>query len=176
MIKKLRGGKGISILLDVQVVDLLTAILSEHEDWLHTPAIGPDGNVDPAHQRIYPRAYLDPTEDEAEAHWQSHVHADMAAEKLGAVGLMRRALEAAPNERRGTKIDISYEDLDRWCKVVNEVRLRLGSQLDISEEEQFLDVGPDHPQWESVYRYHLMSEFLDMLVTASMKQSDPRTR
>ncbi len=172
--RKTRGRRSVSFVIDLTVADILLTALREHEDWLHTPAIGMDGAVDAAHQRIYPRAYLDPTEDEAEAHWQSHVHADLAAQKLESLLAVCITFDVAPRDRRGLHLEIPYEEIDAWCRVLNEVRLRLGVQLDITDEQQYLDIGPEHERWTEISTYHLMSELLEMLVVASL--DEPKTR
>ncbi len=174
--RKARGRRSVSFRLDAAIADVLLGALREHERWLHTPAIGMDGAVDAAHQRIYPRAYLDPTEDEAEAHWQSHVHADLAAQKLEAVQAVAIAFEVAPRDRRGVHLEISFQEIDTWCRVLNEVRLRLGVQLDLTDEQQHLDAGPEHEQWSDISTYHVMSELLELLVVASFDESGSSPR
>ena len=44
-----------------------------------------DGSsVDAVTQRLFPRAYLDPTEEEAESQWQELVHDDLVEARLDA--------------------------------------------------------------------------------------------
>ncbi len=42
---------------------------------------------DPVTQRLFPRAYLDPTEERAESEWQSLAHGDLVASRRSALGI-----------------------------------------------------------------------------------------
>ena len=53
----------------------------------------PERGGDPTRDRLFPRAYLDPTEDEAESEWQVAVHEDLVRQKSAAVGALMDSLD-----------------------------------------------------------------------------------
>ncbi len=160
--------KGTTFRLPHEIADVLEAALLAHDAWMHLPAIGPDGNVTAAYARLYPRAYLDPTEDKAEALWQSERHGALAAGKAASLERVRSALLHATPGRSGRTITVDASGVQEWCMVINDVRIRLGAELDIQNEQQFADADPSHPQWESIVQYHVLSHVLDQLVDASI--------
>ncbi|HWW44396.1 MAG TPA: hypothetical protein VN180_04930, partial [Acidimicrobiia bacterium] len=48
---------------------------------------------DPARARLFPRAYLDPTEEQAEQEWQELVHPGLLAGRLDALTRLAATLE-----------------------------------------------------------------------------------
>ena len=50
---------------------------------------------DPARARLFPRAYLDPTEEQAEAEWQALVHPGLMDARLEALSVLQTTIAAA---------------------------------------------------------------------------------
>lgn len=89
---------------------------------------------DPDLRRLYPAAYADDAERDAD--YASLVHDDLLGTHLDAVdGLIGSAAAGSIND----------EDLAAWMQVLNGLRLLLGTRLDVSEEDEFDPQAADAP-------------------------------
>jgi hypothetical protein len=85
--------------------------------------------TDPTLRRLFPTAYADDAALDAEYH--GLVHDDLLARRLAALA----TVEATVDESR-----LDEEALLAWMGTVNDLRLVLGTRLDVSEET---DLAPD---------------------------------
>lgn len=124
--------------------------------------------VDPVTQRLFPRAYLDPTEEGAENQWQSLVHGDLVQTRLSALRAVGLGLDVATTaggtaEMREVELDEARAEL--WLGVLNDARLALGTALDIAADTDLDDLEPDDPRYEAYVVYdwltHLLAALLD---------------
>lgn len=102
----------------------------------------PERGGDPTRDRLFPRAYLDPTEDEAESEWQVAVHEDLVRQKRAAVGALMDSLDTgAPGRKGTTDHTLELEAVEQWVSALNDVRLALGVVLEVNEDELRLEPG-----------------------------------
>lgn len=114
----------------------------------------PERGADPVRERLFPRAYLDPTEEKAEAEWQSLVHGQLVRERAAAVAALVAGLDAAVPRRRGRlEVRLGPEDLERWLGTLNDARLALGTALEVTEEMEDLPVSDPRHGLFAVYRW-----------------------
>jgi hypothetical protein len=92
---------------------------------------------DPRLRRLFPPAYADDPEREAE--YRRLMREDLVDRRRAALDTMAKTIDA--NELDG-------EELAAWLAALNDFRLVLGTQLDVSED----DVGGDTPE-HVVYQY-----------------------
>jgi hypothetical protein len=105
----------------------------------------PARGEDPLRDRLFPRAYLDPTEDEAEEEWQGVVHGDLVRSKSEALAALVDSLDAAKAKRGDTiEVTLAPEEVEQWVVALNDVRLALGVVLEVSEEDAM--VSADDPR------------------------------
>jgi hypothetical protein len=114
----------------------LTTLLSDDEE----PA-GPD----PVLERLFPRAYLDPTEEEAEADWQRLVHGDLVDGRRRNLATVQGTLAAATVKRGRFELTLSEEQAQAWLGVLNDARLALGTRLQVTEDLDMSGLDPDDP-------------------------------
>jgi hypothetical protein len=125
--------------------------------------------ADDVHTRLFPRAYLDPTEENAEREWQDLVHPELLRERLDALARIVGALDAAERGSRGSHVvSLAPEDVPALLGVLNDARLALGTQLGVSEETDLAGLDPDEP---ATYRFavyawltQLEGELIDTLL------------
>ena len=118
--------------------DLLRTLPSQLRDLLSSD---PD---DPALERLYPPAYLD--DDERNDEYRRLMRGDLTTRRLTALDVM----EATIDEPR-----LDEEQLVAWMGAINDVRLVLGTRLDVTEdplEEQVSEDDPRAPAF-SLYAY-----------------------
>jgi Domain of unknown function (DUF2017) len=130
-----------------------------------------DGSsVDAVTQRLFPRAYLDPTEEQAEAEWQDVVHDDLVETRLGAMTEVVRTLDdAVPvSGMKGTReILLDDEQTACWMGVLNDARLAVGTALDVTSEWDFEALDPTEPNYEMHALYAWMTELLGALLAVA---------
>ncbi len=103
--------------------------------------------VDPIFARLFPRAYLDPTEEEAETEFQRLVHEDLVRERLAALSLVSVTLERAITRPGGlVELELSPDETQAWLGVLNDARLALGTVLGVTEDSNDDDLDPDDPE------------------------------
>jgi hypothetical protein len=102
----------------------------------------PERGGDATRDRLFPRAYLDPTEDEAEQEWQSVVHGELVRAKSEAVAALVDSLDVAKTKRDDTiEVSLAPEEVEQWVGALNDVRLALGVVLEVTEDEHEIDPG-----------------------------------
>jgi hypothetical protein len=128
----------------------------------------PERGSDATRDRLFPRAYLDPTEDEAETEWQSAVHEDLVRQKSATVGALVDSLDTGKVNRKGVlELKLEPEVVQHWVSALNDVRLALGVVLEVTEDEIVLE--RDDPRgpglelygWLTWLQGSLIEELLD---------------
>jgi len=126
-----------------------------------------DGPLDdPAGRRLFPAAYLDPTEEAREIEWKAMVHPDLMRQRLDALATVAASLERSTRQGDFMELALDPEEVQAWLAVLNDVRLVLGTRLDITEDDW--DVAPDDPRAAAygVYAWltHLQGDLIDQLL------------
>jgi hypothetical protein len=111
---------------------------------------------DPSLRRLFPPAYEQDEEGEEE------YRRLMAGELLeGRRAALRIVQETAARDR------LSAEELDAWLRALNDLRLVLGTRLDVTEETYVTELDPAHPQAYELSVYGYLSWLQEQLVAAA---------
>ena len=113
--------------------------------------------------RLFPRAYLDPTEETAEQVWQSVVHDDLLTGRVAALRAVTRAIAEAEAVKGEIVIELDAERETEWMMAINDARLVVGTALDVSDDRD-LDIAPDDPRYALVGLYYWFSYLQEDLV------------
>lgn len=100
---------------------------------------------DPARDRLFPRAYLDPTEEAAEREWQALARPSLLRDRLDALDRMDAHLDAATPRGRRWWVALAADDVASWAAVCNDVRLATGTRLGITDDTDLSRIAPDDP-------------------------------
>jgi hypothetical protein len=104
-------------------------------------------------ERLFPPAHAN---DEARnAEYRALVHDELLERKLAAIDVVEASIEA-------TELDESQ--LTAWMGAINDLRLVLGTRLDVSEEMDVVD--PDDPRAAGYAVYGYLSQLLGSIVQA----------
>jgi len=119
--------------------------------------------------RLFPRAYLDPTEDSAEREWEALVRPEILREKLEALELVVTALDAASPGRRGRLLaDLSEDDVAAFLGVLNDARLALGTTIGVTDDLDLSVLDPSDPESAAYAAYgwltYLQGELIETLL------------
>jgi len=138
----------------------------------------PDGAV---RDRLYPRAYLDPTEESAQQEYDAVVHDDLVTARKRAFEAIADRLEAAQPNRRGMiELVLGTDEESQWLTGLNDARLVIGTALGVTEDGD-TDYPRDDPRfeygvlygWLTALHFELVSVFLDEIGEAGTDDPAP---
>lgn len=147
-IKRTRSG-AFELRLPPEEREVLRGLPTQMRDAL---ALGKD---DPAVARLNPSACLDDAEVDAEYH--EMMDDDLNAGRLEALA----AFEGTVDETR-----LDEEQALAWLRAVNDLRLLLGTRLDVSDDPAERRVAPDDPRAPGFALYDYLSLLTQELVEA----------
>ncbi|MFL5922182.1 MAG: DUF2017 family protein [Gaiellaceae bacterium] len=113
-----------------------------------------DDTQDPSLRRLFPPAY----EDEAD----ERAYGELAGDSL--LEGRREALELLA--RTVDRDRLSAEEADAWLRALNDLRLVLGTRLDVQEDTFASDMRPDDPNAPALAVYGYLSWIQEQLVAA----------
>ena len=106
---------------------------------------------DPVRRRLFPKGYAD--DDEASAEFSSMVDGDLQGARSGRIDACRAELPLS-----GGRMQLDAEAADRWIRVLNDVRLAIGTRLGVSDDDE-LD-----PSEQGAALYHWLTYAQEILV------------
>lgn len=155
-----RRGDGVVVTLDANEIELLRSIPGEVRGALEKPA----SKDDPVYNRLFPSAYLDPTEESAEQEWQELVHPELLQSRLAALELVNTTLDRAITKRGRAEVELAPEEVEAWLGVVNDARLTLGTRLGVTEDAESEALEPSDPEAAAHAVYGWLTWFENDLV------------
>lgn len=112
--------------------DILTQLIDDFREFVMSEDI-----TDPAVARLFPAAYK---ESEESAEFRKYSEPALRETKERDSALIRAALE------RGNAIQISESDIDSWLRGLNDLRLTLGTRLEVTGDEYGGEIPDDDPR------------------------------
>ncbi|MGQ0431981.1 MAG: DUF2017 family protein [Microthrixaceae bacterium] len=119
---------------------------------------------DPSVRRLFPTAYHDDPERDRE--YQQLVRDELLERRLAALATLDATLSAS---------ELDEEALSSWLRALNDLRLVLGTRLDVAEDLREVDPDdPDAPAY-AVYEYlaFLLTEAVDALAEGLPEPTAP---
>jgi hypothetical protein len=110
---------------------------------------------DPALERLFPPAY--PDDPALAAEYDRLVHEDLLAHRLSALDILETTIDA----RR-----LGEEEMTAWLGALNDVRLVLGTRLEVTEEMDPDDLDTDDPRTPSLALYYYLGWLQEQVVEA----------
>ncbi len=105
-------------------------------------------------RRLYPTAYPDDPERQADFH--GIVHDQLLMARLDAIDRVEATLHDD---------NLSIDDADAWLSTINQIRLVLGTRLDVGEDDDPI-IDEDDPRAPAQVIYQVMSHVLEDLTGA----------
>jgi len=140
-----RGGK-----VGVRLDDTMRSLLRQVSEELREVLLVDD---DTQTRRLYPTAY--PDDENLESGYQDMMHDQLLMQRLDGID----QLQATVDEE-----EISIEVADAWMSTINQIRLVLGTQLDVGEND--LEISEDDPLATSLVVYQVLTHVLEELTQA----------
>jgi hypothetical protein len=153
-------GEQVRLRFNIAESHVLEQLFTELQAILEPGALAPS---DPVRERLYPAAYDDP--DDAQA-YRELTEAGLREDRDARVDQCLAELLTGRSLRR-TEVLLDADASERWMRVLNDLRLTFGTQLGISEDDEYeLDEGD--PQVHLRARYLWLTALQDALVTTVM--------
>lgn len=152
-----RTGDGFAVEISDEERDLISDLGPQLRDLLVSTGGDPSGEA--SIRRLFPTAYPDDADRDAE--YQDLMRDDLLRRRLEQVEVLS---ESAMSDR------LTEAELHAWIGSINDLRLVLGTRLDISEEELFDDLGGhDESDEDRTHRavYHYLGHLLGELIEAA---------
>jgi hypothetical protein len=93
---------------------------------------------DPVHKRLFPSAYED---DEASESFRDMTSGDLTSMKLEAL----EVVDEAVGRRDKGVTTLSQEEGEAWVRALTDMRLAIGTRLEVTEETMSAEPAPDDP-------------------------------
>ncbi|ACY99403.1 MULTISPECIES: DUF2017 domain-containing protein [Thermomonospora] len=170
-VKRVR--QGVRLRLDHAEAALVRSLTEQMLDLLGEPdssadplaaALGIRENAekpdDPVLARLFPDAYTE--DDKAAREFRRYTEAGLRDGKRQAAGVVLATL------RPGEDVVLDAEQAQAWLRALNDVRLALGTRLDITEEwyEQAAELDRDDPRFPMYAAYDWLTMLQEQLVRA----------
>ena len=115
----------------------------------------PDDNI---RDRLYPRAYLDPTEESAQADYDALVRGDLRDARRAAFAAIAAQIAGAPTNRAGLlEFELPPDGELQWLTAINDARLAVGTALGVGPDED-TEYAPDDPRFEFGVLYGFLTQ------------------
>jgi hypothetical protein len=142
-----RSGEGVRLNLDGHELLLLRELLDELEMLLADPD-------DPALRRLFPPAYADRANDEQ---YRSLVRDQLVSGRSKALATVRDTL---------SRETLDLDEAEQWLRALNDLRLVLGTRLDVTEEIDYEQLDLNDPRGRELAVYGYLSWLQEQLVEA----------
>jgi len=142
-----KAGGGVRLNFEEQELLLMRELLAELEVLLEDPD-------DPAVRRLFPPAHDDL---ESEEQYRSLVRGQLVGGRAKALATVRETLGHET---------LSPKEADAWLRALNDLRLVLGTRLDVTEDIDFEDLDPREPRGRDLVVYAYLSWLQEELVEA----------
>ena len=125
-----------------------------------TPPARPD---DPALARLFPDAY--PDDPDATAEFRRYTQPDLSNERRRRAGV---AVDSLDRVKEGGRLTLSAAESTAWLGALNDLRLVLGTRLEIiaDDQEPGEGFGPDDPRSAYVPVYYYLGYLQETLIEA----------
>ena len=152
LVERVRGGR-FRVRLTSEERDLLRSLPGQLRDLLPTD--------DPSLRRLHPPAYEDDPEHEAE--YRRLVRDDLLRQRLKALEVMESTLDAET---------LDEDQLAAWLGTLNDLRLVLGTRLEVTEELYEEGMPRDDPRAPTFGLYQYLGWLEENVVAALAGQVD----
>ena len=116
-----------------------------------------DGTTDDRFRRLFPAAYHQDADLDEE--YQRLMHGELLASRLDS---LNRAHDLLSRNADDDVVTLSEEEIDSLMKSVNDLRLVLGTLLDIQENEPTID--EDDPAYPQFHLYSYLGWLLEWII------------
>lgn len=113
---------------------------------------------DPVRARLFPDAYED---EESEGNFREMVEGDLEQAKRAALDTVAQALG---DETGDVEIALLPHEVQAWLTLLTDLRLSLGTRLEVTEEKMSAEIDPDDPDATAYEVLHWLGWFQESML------------
>jgi hypothetical protein len=147
---------GVRLVLDEMETHVIRQLTEELRTLLDAGRID---RGDPVYERLFPAAYDDVQDESA---YRDLIGDDLVTFKLQALDMVTDALG-----ERFSDITLEGDTLDIWLACLTDLRLAIGTRLDVDEERMGTEIDPDDPDARSLAVLHWLGFVQEGVVRAA---------
>lgn len=152
---------GVAMRFEAREASLLRELLDEMETLL----LADLPREDAVTARLFPQAYQDPDDD---AKYKELVGSELQEGKLQAVRTVRERL----GRRGGARSTIPPAEVTAWLTLLTDLRLAIGTRLDVTEEKMSQELEPDHPDAPALSVLHWLGWVQESLLATMSTEGE----
>lgn len=137
------AGGGIHLRLDAQEAGILRELLKEMRLLLEADIPQSDDVL----QRLFPRAHED---DEEQLAYEELLGEQLRTAKLDGL----RAVDEKLGSDGGADLVLTAEEADDWLRLINDMRLAIGTRIEVDEEKMERPYDPSDPEGPALSVLH----------------------
>jgi hypothetical protein len=151
-------GSAVRVQLEEHEAGVMRSLVTEMRTMLDSPA-----PTDPVMERLFPRAY---TTDSDEASYKELVFSDLETSKKNALDTLDRGLgQSGPVD-----LGLSNEEANEWLTALTDMRLAIGTRLDVTEEKMSAELEPDDPNAPAMAVMHWLGWVQESIIERISRQ------
>jgi hypothetical protein len=118
-----------------------------------------------AQKRLFPRVYLDPTEEVAESELQSLVHDDLVKQRVAGFDEIERQLAVGVPDGEFVRLVLDDDQTEQFLRAVNDMRLAIAASLGLDQAANNTEAAD--PNARAILRWlaELVGDLTDLLHT-----------
>lgn len=151
-----RSDAGVRVTLEPEETDVLNRLVEEMGD-----VLADEGLEDPVTERLFPSAHDEPEED---AKFRELVGDQLRSGKAAALDVVKDTLSL----EGATDAVIEKDQVHAWLTVVTDIRLALGTRLEITEDDYARGLDPDDPKAPALAVFHWLAWLQESMLEAMM--------
>jgi hypothetical protein len=160
--KRIRDGARLAF-TDVEC-EALSGLLDDLAEALGDEGLAPG---DPVYDRLYPDGYSGAVEEHVQAEFRELTRTGLREDRLARITACRDEVTAAADEQG--RIELDEAGYDRWLRVLNDLRLTLGTRLDIRDDDNHWQISPGTPSGMTYLLYGWLTQVQDTVVRLALK-------
>lgn len=153
------AGEGLVVTLDADEAAVLRGLLDELRAAIEDAEAVDRSVID----RLFPTAYADEADAQAFAEL---VGDELRAQKLTAIATMRARL----GDQGAVEADVGPEEKESWLPVLTDLRLAIGTKLDVDEDKMARPLDPSDPEAPALSVLHWLGWMQESLLNPSINE------
>lgn len=153
------AGSGIALMLERDEAVVVVSLLDDMIEFLSF-----DNPDDAIEKRLFPNAY----DDDAEAEkFTEMVGDELRSTKIRNLELMRTGIDHS-----GGRTILTADDAETWLRGLSDLRLALGTRLEVTEEKMARIPEEDDPEAPALGLLHWLAWLQEMMIEALTQRED----
>jgi hypothetical protein len=160
--KRLRDGARLTF-TDVER-ETLVGLLADMAEALGDAGLRPG---DPVYDRLYPAGYSGVVDEQAQREFRELTNPGLRDERVTRITTCRDELAASADQQG--RVELDDTGCDRWLRVLNDLRLTLGTRLEISDDDGHWQLAQGAAGSTAYLLYGWLTEVQDTVVRIALK-------